>query len=81
MTHCRWAGSQVGRPYKVLRMQRLVCDSTLDPLVLVMKTIASAWRAEDQQLWVEPALSERKEGFEGSSYMVSLHSLQLQGVF
>jgi hypothetical protein len=46
-----------------------------------MKTIASAWRAEDQQLWVEPALSERKEGFEGSTYMVSLHSLELQGVF
>lgn len=70
----------MGRPYK-LRMQRLVCDSALDPLVLVMKTMASAWRAEDRQLWVEPALSEGKEGFEGSSYKVSLHSLELQGVF
>lgn len=67
----------MGHPYKVLRMQRLVCHSVLDPLALVMKTMASAWRAEDRPLWVE----EERKGFQGSSYAVSLQSLELQGVF
>lgn len=83
MTHSRWAGSQVGRPYNVLRMQRLVCESGLDPSVLLIKTMVSAWRTEDRQPWVEPALSQKgeREGFERYSYIVNLQSLELQGVF